>query len=97
MAYRKRQNQNDRWQAFRESQRKAIQQLELPEWVWRNHEGFVELLTTGTGVGVNLSQMSDETFSKLESLVNVYFDDGWDQVACSAFHAERNRRFQRYG
>lgn len=97
MAFRKRGNQHEQWQAFKDANLKAFEEIALPERIFRSEERFVEFLNSGISEDVILSSMSDECFLNLETLVNAYIVDGWEQTTLTAFHSERLRRFQRYG
>jgi hypothetical protein len=97
MGFRKKSNRHDDWVQFRDSHKADFVALGLPEFVIQTEDTLVEFLSEGKFGELALSAMSGEEFLRLESLIKVYFFEGWQQVSWTAFSVERFRRFKRYG
>lgn len=97
MGIRKKTNRHDEWVRFRDSHKADFVALGLPEAVIQTKDKLVEFLSEGKFGDLDLSAMPDEDFLRLESLIGVYFFEGWQQVSWTVFSAERFRRFKRYG
>ena len=99
MSFRQKVNRRDAWVAFCQAHAKETEALCLPEVVFVSEQHFLDFLTDGSlpGVSPSLGEMPDETFLRLEVVVNSWLPDGWHQMECMAFARERLRRFGRYG
>jgi hypothetical protein len=96
MSFRQNKNRHDEWVTYRDVHREALNGTGLPEATFATEDHLIRFLSDGKAEGVDLRTMPDEEFERLESVINDFFHDGWEQRSWTALSTERLRRFGRH-